>query len=99
VRNEWPNVELRLDASHVGIRLATKPDMRTSTPPRPAAQNDAGQEPSTRADGEAMPPDALDPHPANDPAELDDPLAGTRDKEAGPDDPRQRPITDNKAGG
>jgi hypothetical protein len=34
-----------------------------------------------------------------DPAELDDPAAGNPDREPGGDDPRQRPITDNKAGG
>lgn len=34
-----------------------------------------------------------------DPAELDDPAAGSPDREPGRDTPRQRPITDNKAGG
>jgi hypothetical protein len=46
-----------------------------------------------------MPPAALDPQPTGDPSELDDPMAGNPDKEAGPDHRRQRPITDNKAGG
>lgn len=32
-------------------------------------------------------------------AELDNPNAGSADTEAGDDDPSQRPITDNKAGG
>jgi hypothetical protein len=31
--------------------------------------------------------------------EMDDPIAGSPDREPGADDPRQRPITDNKAGG
>jgi hypothetical protein len=34
-----------------------------------------------------------------DPAELDDPNAGSPDKDPGADRPSQRPITDNKAGG
>ena len=34
-----------------------------------------------------------------DPAELDDPMAGSRDRQPGPDNDRQRPMTDNKAGG
>jgi len=34
-----------------------------------------------------------------DPSELDDPMAGSQDKQPGKDNPSQRPITDNKAGG
>jgi hypothetical protein len=41
------------------------------------------------------PPDA----DAENPSELDDPMAGSPDREPGPDDPQQRPVTDNKAGG
>jgi hypothetical protein len=60
------------------------------------------REPGTREDGEAMPPGAIDPRPddpAKDPSQLDDPMAGSPDREPGKDHPRQRPMTDNKAGG
>jgi hypothetical protein len=33
------------------------------------------------------------------PEELDDPMAGTPDRNPGRDNPGQRPMTDNKAGG
>jgi hypothetical protein len=46
-----------------------------------------------------MPPAAPDPQRNGNPADFDDPMAGSPDKEAGPDNRRQRPITDNKAGG
>ena len=61
--------------------------------------NNPDREPGTRPDGEAMPPSAIDPKPGQDLAELDDPMSGRRDREAGRDDPRQRPLSDNKAGG
>jgi hypothetical protein len=68
------------------------------------------REPGTREDGEAMPPTAIDPEPdgkqddrpasgKQNLSEVDEPHAGTPDQEAGEDDFRQRPITDNKAGG
>ncbi len=68
------------------------------------------REPGTREDGEAMPPTAIDPEPdgkhddrpasgSRKLSEVDEPHAGTPDREAGRDDFRQRPITDNKAGG
>ena len=43
-----------------------------------------------------------DDRPASEsvkPSEVDEPHAGSPDREAGRDDFRQRPITDNKAGG
>ena len=33
------------------------------------------------------------------PEELDDPMVGSPDRDPGRDDPGQRPLTDNKAGG
>jgi hypothetical protein len=45
------------------------------------------------------PPRQADPEEAADPAELDDPMAGSPDRKPGRDNPSQRPVTDNKAGG
>jgi len=81
-----------------GIGLASIPRMAPKTTPA-THEARADREEGTRPDGEAMPPAALDPQPTGDPSELDDPMAGSPDKEAGPDNRRQRPITDNKAGG
>ena len=60
------------------------------------------REPGTAPNGEALPPSTIDPRPGDtdmDPSELDDPMAGSPDRQPGKDDPHQRPITDNKAGG
>jgi hypothetical protein len=58
------------------------------------------REPGTAPDGEAMPPEALDPKPDDgNPADFDDTMAGNPDREPGRDSPKQRPLTDNKAGG
>ena len=64
-------------------------------------QQSSDREPGTQEDGEAMPPAAIDPRPdgSEDPSELDDPMAGNPDRMPGRDNPSQRPITDNKAGG
>jgi hypothetical protein len=57
------------------------------------------REPGTRPDGEAMPPAEVDPKSEKSPSDFDDPMAGHPDRDAGGDDPRQRPLSDNKAGG
>jgi hypothetical protein len=58
------------------------------------------REPGTREDGEAMPEAAIDPRPDGEQSsDFDDPLAGHPDRHPGPDSSRQRPLTDNKAGG
>jgi hypothetical protein len=46
------------------------------------------------SEGQAQPQEG-DPTPE----ELDDPIAGSPDSEPGRDNPHQRPLTDNKAGG
>ena len=58
------------------------------------------RERATRKQRTPVPPAAQDRMlDAEDPAEFDDPLAGSADREPGADNPRQRPLTDNKAGG
>jgi hypothetical protein len=82
-------------APHAGEKEAPAIPKNGETPGMGAP----AREPGTRPDGEAMPPDSIDPKPdGNDMSELDDPMDGSPDKEAGRDDRRQRPITDNKAG-
>lgn len=49
--------------------------------------------------GMGAPPRQSEPDESRDPADADDPMAGHPDRKPGPDDPRQRPLTDNKAGG
>ena len=74
--------------------MASKPRKAT----RIAAHHDSEQ--ATRTHEKAVPPAARDRMSDDeDPAEFDDPLAGSADREPGGDDPRQRPLTDNKAGG
>ena len=52
------------------------------------------------SEGQAQQP-GQDPKPdgPDKASELDDPMAGSPDREAGKDHSRQRPVTDNKAGG
>jgi len=74
--------------------MASKPRQSTSI----AQLNDSEQ--ATGSDEDAKAPAAPDRmRDDEDPSEFDDPLAGSADREPGGDDPRQRPITDNKAGG
>jgi len=49
--------------------------------------------------GMGAPPRQRDEQEAADPAQLDDPMAGSPDRKPGSDHPNQRPLTDNKAGG
>jgi hypothetical protein len=63
-----------------------------------APLNDSKQ--ATGRHEDAPPPAVRDRMPDDeDPSELDDPMAGSADREPGADDPHQRPLTDNKAGG
>ncbi len=55
---------------------------------------DAGETPAMGA-----PPRQRDEQETDDPAELDDSMAGNPDRKPGSDNPGQRPLTDNKAGG
>ena len=48
--------------------------------------------------GMGAPPQQADKE-IEDPANLDDPMAGNPDRQPGSDTSRQRPLTDNKAGG
>ena len=93
--------ETTTPALHAGEREAPAIPRDGKTPDMAAPPNQgADREPGTREDGEALPPAVIDPRPDGpNPSEFDDPMAGSPDREAGPDNKRQRPLTDNKAGG
>ncbi|MCC7180385.1 MAG: hypothetical protein IT177_18540 [Acidobacteria bacterium] len=87
-----------------GAVVASLPGMATRTiktnNPTPHAGETASTVPkSGETPGMGAPPRQRDEQEAADPAELDDPMAGNPDRKPGRDDPRQGPLTDNKAGG
>ena len=90
-------------APHAGEKEAPAIPKSGQTPGMGAPPHQAGdREPGTAPDGEALPPRTIDPKPDGpdeDVSELDDPMAGSPDREPGKDHPGQRPVTDNKAGG
>lgn len=74
--------------------------VRTTTPAPHAGETEAPAVPeSGETPGMGAPPRVRAEEEARNPADLDDPMAGNPDSEPGRDDPRQRPLTDNKAGG
>jgi len=74
--------------------MGSKPRKATSIAPFNRSKRTMGKH------QDAVPPDARERMPDDeDPSELDDPMAGSADREPGEDDPGQRPLTDNKAGG
>ena len=73
--------------------------VRTTTPAPHAGETAAPAIPeSGETPGMGAPP-RPDLDEAANPAELDDPMAGSPDRKPGNDNPGQRPLTDNKAGG
>ena len=78
----------------------TNRTVRTDTPAPHAGETGAPAIPeSGETPGMGAPPRQQGDDEAKDPAQLDDPMAGHPDRKPGRDDPRQRPLTDNKAGG
>ena len=73
--------------------------IKTNNPAPHAGETDNAVPESGETPGMAAPPRPPDPREAADPAELDDPMAGSPDRKPGRDHPEQRPLTDNKAGG
>ena len=71
--------------------------IRTNNPAPHAGETDNALPESGETPAMGAPPQQHD-HEA-DPADLDDPMADSADKKPGSDNPRQRPLTDNKAGG
>ena len=71
----------------------------TNSPAPHAGEKEAPAIPKDgKIPGMGAPPQQPDAN-ADDPADLDDSMAGNPDREPGRDTPRQRPLTDNKAGG
>jgi hypothetical protein len=74
--------------------------VKTGTPAPHAGETEAPAIPRAgKTPGMGAPPRQSGEAGAVDPSELDDPTAANPDREPGGDHPRQRPITDNKAGG
>jgi hypothetical protein len=72
---------------------------KTSNPAPHAGETEDTVPESGETPAEGAPPRQPDCQEVADPAELDDPMAGSPDRKPGSDDPGQRPLTDNKAGG
>jgi len=73
--------------------------IKTNNPAPHAGETDNTLPESGEMPAVGAPPRRRDQHEAADPAELDDPRAGSPDRKPGSDHPGQRPLTDNKAGG
>ena len=80
------------------LRMANS-TTKTSNPAPHAGETEDTSSESGQALATGAPSRQRDQQEANDPAELDDSMAGNPDRNPGSDDPGQRPLTDNKAGG
>ncbi len=73
--------------------------IKTNNPAPHAGETTKVPREGDKTPGADVPQRQSDPAESRDPAEADDPMAGHPDRQPGRDDPRQRPLTDNKAGG